>query len=96
MPKRVRLNPTPSNLEDVNTRPWFEWFRTVFERVGEGPLLVQGYVVASLPDVAIHGNTGSADPFSSLIFVSDETGGATLAFSDGTNWRRVQDRAIVA
>lgn len=31
-----------------------------------------------------------------LIYVSDETGGATLAFSDGTNWRRVQDRAIVS
>ena len=32
----------------------------------------------------------------SLIFVSDETGGAVPAFSDGTNWRRVTDRAIVA
>lgn len=31
-----------------------------------------------------------------LIYVSDETGGPTLAFSDGTNWRRVQDRAVVS
>lgn len=31
-----------------------------------------------------------------LVYVSDETGGATLAFNDGTNWRRVQDRAIIA
>ncbi|MHA2388099.1 MAG: beta strand repeat-containing protein [Candidatus Hodarchaeales archaeon] len=31
-----------------------------------------------------------------FIYVSDETGGATMAFSDGTNWRRVQDRAIVS
>jgi hypothetical protein len=31
-----------------------------------------------------------------IIYVSDETGGATLAFSDGTNWRRVQDRAIIS
>lgn len=31
-----------------------------------------------------------------VIWVSDETGGATMAFSDGTNWRRVQDRAIVS
>ena len=30
------------------------------------------------------------------VYVSDESGGATLAFSDGTNWRRVQDRAIVS
>jgi len=27
------------------------------------------------------------------IFVTDETGGSTLAFSDGTKWRRVSDRA---
>jgi len=45
------------------------------------------YEVASLP---------SAVPGGGIIYVSDETGGATLAFSDGTNWRRVQDRAIVA
>ncbi len=32
----------------------------------------------------------------SLIFVSDETGGAVPAFSDGTNWRRVTDRIIVS
>ena len=30
-----------------------------------------------------------------FIFVSDESGGAVPAFSDGTNWRRVTDRAIV-
>lgn len=45
------------------------------------------YEVASLPNVG---------PGGGIIYVSDETGGATLAFSDGTNWRRVQDRAIVA
>ena len=31
-----------------------------------------------------------------VVYVSNETGGATLAFSDGTDWRRVQDRAVVA
>jgi hypothetical protein len=31
-----------------------------------------------------------------IIYVSDETGGAVLAFSDGTNWRRVTDRVIVS
>jgi len=31
-----------------------------------------------------------------MIFVSNETGGATMAFSDGTNWRRITDRAIVS
>ena len=31
-----------------------------------------------------------------LLYVSNETGGKTVAFSDGTNWRRVQDRAVVS
>jgi hypothetical protein len=37
----------------------------------------------------------AADNERMIIYVSDESGGATLAFSDGTNWRRVQDRAII-
>jgi hypothetical protein len=31
-----------------------------------------------------------------MIFVSNEAGGGTLAFSDGTNWRRVADRAVIS
>jgi len=31
-----------------------------------------------------------------ICYVSDESGGAVLAFSDGTNWRRSTDRAIVS
>lgn len=46
------------------------------------------YTVAALPPAAQ--NAGLS------VFVSNEAGGATLAFSDGTNWRRVQDRAIVS
>ena len=48
---------------------------------------VGSFTVATLPAVA---------PAGQIIFVSDETGGATTAFSDGTNFRRVHDRAIVA
>jgi hypothetical protein len=44
------------------------------------------YTVATLP----------AQKAAGLIYVSDEIGGATLAFSDGTNWRRVQDRVVVS
>lgn len=31
-----------------------------------------------------------------IVFVGDEAGGAVIAFSDGTNWRRLTDRAIVS
>ncbi len=38
----------------------------------------------------------SSTPAGRLIYVSDEAGGSVVAFSDGTNWRRVTDRAIVS
>jgi hypothetical protein len=31
-----------------------------------------------------------------IIVVTNETGGQTLATSDGTNWRRVKDGAIIS
>jgi len=49
---------------------------------------LRAYTVATLPtasDYAYH-----------LVFVTDETGGATVAFSTGSDWRRVQDRAVVS
>lgn len=46
------------------------------------------YTVATAPDATQSEAKG--------IYVSDESGGATIAFSDGTNWRRVQDRAIIS
>ncbi|MFQ5563752.1 MAG: DUF2793 domain-containing protein [Parvularculaceae bacterium] len=54
----------------------------------DGPVKVKSYTVAGAPSAA--GIAGA------IIYVSDETGGATLAFSDGTDWRRVQDRAVIA
>lgn len=51
-----------------------------------GIIKAKSYTVATLP-TAIAGG---------VIYVSDETGGAVLAFSDGTNWRRVTDRAIAS
>jgi hypothetical protein len=51
------------------------------------PLQLPSYTVAGVP---------SASPAAQMIYVSDETGGAVPAFSDGTNWRRVTDRAIVS
>lgn len=52
------------------------------------PIRLETYTVAGAP--------AAADYTQGLIYVSNETGGATVAFSDGTNWRRVQDRAIIS
>lgn len=40
-------------------------------------------------------NISSSSP-GDMIFVSDETGGATMAFYDGTDWRRIQDRQVIS
>ena len=48
---------------------------------------VASFTVANLPDASVSGR---------IIFVSDESGGAVLAFADGTNWRRVTDRIVVS
>jgi len=46
------------------------------------------YTVATVPAAATYPR--------GLIYVSNESGGATPAFSDGTNWRRVADRAVIS
>jgi sugar lactone lactonase YvrE len=38
----------------------------------------------------------SASVIGAMIYVTNESGGAVPAFADGTNWRRVKDRAIVS
>lgn len=56
------------------------------------------YVSAATPTVPSYTVVGvpSASPAAKLIYVSNESGGAVLAFSDGTNWRRVTDRAVIS
>jgi hypothetical protein len=44
---------------------------------------------------SVNGLPSASQP-GQMIYVSDETGGATMAFSDGTNWRRITDRAVVS
>lgn len=53
-----------------------------------GPVRMGQYSVAALPDPAACGA-------GALAFVSDAAGGAIVAFSDGTDWRRVTDRTVV-
>jgi len=46
------------------------------------------FTVATLPSAATNGA-------GAMIYVSNASGGAVMAFSDGTNWRRTTDRSIV-
>jgi hypothetical protein len=68
-------------VEESATVGDFEYIKDTF-----GPTS-DSYVVANLPDSSVAGQ---------MIYVSDETGGAVMAFSDGSNWRRITDRAIVS
>jgi hypothetical protein len=54
----------------------------------KGAVVISEYTVSGVPTAATYQ--------AGIIMVTDETGGYTMAFSDGTNWRRVQDRAIVS
>lgn len=53
-----------------------------------GPAVLPSYTVAGVPTASSY--TGG------MIYVTNETGGAVPAFSDGTNWRRVTDRNIIS
>lgn len=52
-------------------------------------LLLPSYSVAQLANL-------DAAPSAQMVYCTDDAGGAVPAFSDGTNWRRVTDRAIVS
>jgi hypothetical protein len=54
-----------------------------------GAVRVGSYSLGTLPSAA---TTGAGV----IVFVADDSAGATLAFSDGAIWRRVHDRQPVA
>lgn len=55
---------------------------------GRQPRKLAEYTVATLPD-AVRWKRHE-------IYVTDESGGEVAAISDGTNWRRTTDRAVVS
>lgn len=53
-----------------------------------GPVAPKAYTVAGLPAASVGAGA--------IVYVTNETGGPTLAFSDGTDWRRTSDNAVVS
>lgn len=62
--------------------------RNAVTPIWDGFIKPQAFTMSTLPAASAYAG--------SMIYVSDETGGATVAFSDGTDWRRVQDRVVVS
>ena len=58
------------------------------EIINDAPMKLVSKTVAQLGSL-----TSSAG---AIVYCTDETGGSIPAFYDGTNWRRVSDRAIVS
>lgn len=80
-------------MENVYVRR-ISW-QTLVEALGfsvpdDATLLFQAksYTVSTVPSASTYAR--------GVIYVSNEAGGAVIAFSDGTNWRRVTDRAIIS
>ena len=71
---------------------WEDWGRALL-RVLEEKEPVLGAV--DLPPYGVN-NLPKANQPGQLIYVTDDVGGAVPAFSDGSEWRRVTDRAIVS
>ena len=69
-----------------------QWVRALVKQ----PAFLPSYRAADLPGAAEWYSAAAREGRSALIFVSDEAGGAVPVFTDGVNWRRVTDRAIVS
>lgn len=53
-----------------------------------GPVEFPRYAVAQVPSASAY--------IGHMVYITNETGGPVMAFSDGTNWRRVTDRAVIS
>lgn len=90
----MSLKPPPIQGPIVNnagvvTNPWALFFSAIHK-------LLNNQQPQQLPSYTVSGAPAAANWDGHIIYVSDESGGETVAFSDGTNWRRVQDRAIIS
>lgn len=86
----------PFLLEKGRNNPiWTTWLDGLFRRVYPA-IVVKGYLKADLVTANGLAPDQMADStFSSVIYVTDATGGASTAFSDGTNWISTKTGAAV-
>lgn len=79
------------NVREIRRTAWqtiCEAFNISVETDANLIFQAKTYTVSTLPSASSYPR--------GIIYVSNETGGAVLAFSDGTNWRRFTDRAVVS
>lgn len=80
----------PGQLVTNPAGGWLAWsgfFEDLWRLLnGQAPVQLKSFLVADLP---------SALPAGRMVYVSNASGGAVVAFSDGAAWRRVTDRTVV-
>ena len=80
-------------IQDLSEQVYSDKYKLTIKQGTKGRLIypdqfvLPSFTVSTLPTV---------NPAGQMLLVTDETGGSVPAFSDGTNWRRVTDRAIVS
>lgn len=90
---RPHLTQPPALLRLKNLQDVEESFQVILKYLTslnnalETVLQLNAFEVSTLPSPSEPGQ---------MVYVSNEAGGAVVAFSDGTNWRRVTDRAVVS
>jgi len=92
LPGPIALSSLPSILLDLYE---IAFLTTLQGLVGNTTPPTSGVPLPSFT-VAGAGTLGAAGKTGRMIYISNEAGGAVPAFSDGTNWRRVTDRAIIS
>jgi hypothetical protein len=76
--------PQSGQIADPDTGNISQTWATALSRLMDaisGPIQIRSFTVATMPNPAKYPN--------SLIYVSDASGGPTVACSDGTHWRIV-------
>lgn len=82
----IPLTSLPQNVIDLYKVVFMMEIRAALTTYGSA---LPSFTVGGLPSAATAGA-------GRMVYVSNESGGAVPAFSDGTNWRRVTDRAVVS
>lgn len=70
--------------QGLMSRIWYRFFSDMAAAAG----VLEAYTIATLPDAG-------ANKYRQVV-VTDESGGEIPAWSDGTDWRRTSDGAVVS
>lgn len=103
LPNPPRLIGLPEEAAREVTQAWLEDAREVLQEAitALADESQRKYQPAQLPSATVDQLEGNdprwrAGGAGRVVYCTNDVGGATLAFSDGTNWRRATDRAIVS